>query len=67
MTTESQIILTLEKECMKYWPHLLLQQEEMKTLSSLIQINYRKTVNSLYDTLDFDTVISGNGEKTGLE
>ncbi|KAI9359526.1 hypothetical protein BD770DRAFT_386246, partial [Pilaira anomala] len=66
MTMESQIILTLEKECMKYWPHLLLQQEEMKTLSSLIQINYRKTDNSLYDTLDFDTVISGNGEKTGL-
>lgn len=67
MTMTNQIILTLEKECMKYWPHLLMQQEEMKTLSSLIEINYRQQDNSLYDTLDFDTVISGNGEKTGLE
>ncbi|GAA5796461.1 hypothetical protein HPULCUR_001833 [Helicostylum pulchrum] len=67
MTMTNQIILTLEKECMKYWPHLLMQQEEIKTLSSLVEINYRQQDNSLFDTLDFDTVISGSGEKTGLE
>jgi hypothetical protein len=69
------IILTLDKECFEIWPHLLMQQTDkeienyLREASFLIHIHHSpsKTINDMFDTLDFETVINGQGEKTGLE
>lgn len=81
-TVNNIIIITLEKECCDIWPHLLLQQADDEMEAHLIEANFLVHINqqqqeeefntvntntSLYDTLDFETVISGQGEKTGLE
>lgn len=69
----NSILLTLEKESFDLWPHLLMQQTdkeiETQLLESnfLIQINYKQDTVAIYDTLDFDSIINGQGEKTGLE
>ena len=68
------IAITLEKECLDMWPHLLLQQTDTEIEAHLIEENFLVQINqqpscidNLYDTLDFEKVISGQGEKTGLE
>lgn len=76
-TPENILILTFEKECCDYWPHLLMQQTDDEIQAHLIEANFlvhikqqETNVNNtvaLYDTLDFETVINGQGEKTGLE
>ncbi len=77
-TTENILILTFEKECCEYWPHLLMQQTDDEIQAHLIEANFLvhiqqqeptnvNTTLALYDTLDFETVINGQGEKTGLE
>lgn len=73
--------LTLEKECFDIWPHLLMQQTDQEVEFYLLEANFFVHIyyqqyepassSSLdpdnYDTLDFETVINGQGEKTGLE
>jgi hypothetical protein len=73
--------LTLEKECFDIWPHLLMQQTDQEVEFRLLEANFLVHIfyqqsepsssSSLdpdnYDTLDFETVINGQGEKTGLE
>lgn len=83
------IILTLEKECCDFWPHLLMQQTDEEIEAHLLEANFlvhihhqqqlpqqsstlittstTSTALTLYDTLDFESVINGQGEKTGLE
>ncbi|CAO3612681.1 unnamed protein product [Mucor hiemalis] len=73
------IIITLEKECCDIWPQLLLQQADDEMEAHLIEADFLVHINqqqeqqlctvntNLYDTLDFESVISGQGEKTGLE
>lgn len=69
------IILTLEKECLEIWPHLLKQQDDEEIENYLREANFfihihhspSTTINDIFDTLDFETVINGQGEKTGLE
>jgi hypothetical protein len=69
------IILTLEKECYEIWPHLLTQQTDeeienyLREANFLIHVHHNPstTINDVFDTLDFETVINGQGEKTGLE
>lgn len=71
--TNNSIILTLEKDSFDLWPHLLMQQTdqeiEHQLLESnfLLEIHYKENTVAIYDTLDFDSVINGQGEKTGLE
>ncbi|KAG1143781.1 hypothetical protein G6F37_005459 [Rhizopus arrhizus] len=57
-TDQKTNTVTFSKEIAHLWPHLLAQQTE------LIQIYQRSTT---LDTLDFDSVINGQGQKTGLE
>lgn len=80
---QSNVIeLTLEKECFDIWPHLLMQQTDQEVEFYLLEasfpvhIYYQQTEPASpsllaepenYDTLDFETVINGQGEKTGLE
>lgn len=79
---QSNVIeLTLEKECFDIWPHLLMQQTDQEVEFYLLEANFpvhiyyqqnEPSSPSLiepdnYDTLDFETVINGQGEKTGLE
>lgn len=73
--------LTLEKECFDMWPHLLMQQTDPEVefylleANFLVHIYYQQSAPASpsllepddYDTLDFETVINGQGEKTGLE
>lgn len=67
------MILTLEKESFDAWPHLLKQQTDKEMEAQLLESNflleilYKETTVAIYDTLDFDSVINGQGEKTGLE
>ncbi|KAK4520247.1 uncharacterized protein ATC70_008380 [Mucor velutinosus] len=75
------IELTLEKECFDLWPHLLMQQTDQEVEFYLLEANFLVHIYyqqnepaspsllepDTYDILDFETVINGQGEKTGLE
>lgn len=71
------IYLTLEKEFLSFWPHLLMQQTDEEVATYLTEANFflhiyhipaSPTVqNEVLDILDFDTVINSDGQKTGLE
>ncbi|KAI9487386.1 MAG: hypothetical protein EXX96DRAFT_553002 [Benjaminiella poitrasii] len=67
--TDNTLILNLEKESFSIWPHLLMQQTDQEVENYLIEANFPVTIcyTSDYDILDFDMVINGQGEKTGLE
>lgn len=73
---EDAVSLTLDKEFAAIWPHLLMQQTDQEVTNYLLEANFlmRICYNSFlpvaihqYDTLDFETVINGHGQKTGLE
>ncbi|CEP17405.1 hypothetical protein [Parasitella parasitica] len=70
--------LTLEKKSFDMWPHLLMQQTDQQVefylleADFLVHIYYQQDEEpslapDACDTLDFETVINGQGEKTGLE
>ncbi|KAI8347616.1 hypothetical protein EDC96DRAFT_521049, partial [Choanephora cucurbitarum] len=72
---DSIITLRLIKEQPSLWPHLLMRQtdEELQRYLSeanlSIEISYRSSPSlspTFHDTVDFETIINGHGEKTGL-
>lgn len=73
----NSIQLTLEKEFLSFWPHLLMQQTDEEIATYLTEANFLlhiyRTPSSpiLYDEpldeLDFETIINSDGQKTGLE
>lgn len=44
-----------------------IQQQPSSTVSALTSVPNTSAALTLYDTLDFESVINGHGEKTGLE
>ncbi|RCI06641.1 hypothetical protein CU098_013879 [Rhizopus stolonifer] len=68
----NNMIITLKKERSVMWPHLLVQQTDKEIERYLLEANFLVHIDyqastDMYDILDFDTVINGHGEKTGLE
>ncbi|CAO3703692.1 unnamed protein product [Rhizopus stolonifer] len=64
MDTTSNTV-TFTKETGSLWPHLFEQKDQHHLLSD---VNLSIHQNSpMMDTLDFDLVINGQGQKTGLE
>lgn len=65
------IYLTLEKESPIIWPHLMMQQTDKEVTSYLLEAGFLIQIQTLpniqYDTLDFETIINSDGQKTGLE
>lgn len=58
------------KESFHLWPRLLSQQTDQEIGDQLLEANflvYIRHDEAGFDTLDFDSVINGQGQKTGLE
>lgn len=64
MNTTSNMV-TFTKETGSLWPHLFEQKDQNYPLSNInLSIHHNSPI---MDTLDFDLVINGQGQKTGLE
>ncbi|RCH99570.1 hypothetical protein CU097_014120 [Rhizopus azygosporus] len=62
--------ITFLKESFYLWPRLLSQQTDQEIGDQLLEANFLVCIHhdeASFDTLDFDSVINGQGQKTGLE
>ncbi|CAO3691672.1 unnamed protein product [Rhizopus stolonifer] len=61
--------MTFTKTSLSFWPHLFSQHQDHEIVNLLKNSNFFVEIEqeASFDILDFDLVISGQGQKTGLE
>ncbi|KAF7727060.1 hypothetical protein EC973_008023 [Apophysomyces ossiformis] len=66
ISENNQLIALIRKKSPIIWPRLLESDDILQCLN--IRVTERRlSLKPSYDTIDFDAVVSGRGDRTGLE